>query len=343
MVVKPEEDGQPHGAVAAAGGRPVGAGAERRMTATAADHEACAALLRASGSSFALPIRLLPGAKRRGTTALYAFCRRADDIVDDAPDVVSARSALDGFEAAVRGGLAGAPADDPIVRALVDTVRRFAVPPDEITAILAGVRMDLDGRAYETCADLERYCRHVAGAVGRAAIHVWGFTSRAAPAAALDCGLAFQLTNILRDIPEDLARDRIYLPAEDLRACGCSVDDLRARRIGPPFGRLAALEVDRAAAAYDRAAALDRMLTTDGRIAFRAMFGVYRGLFAAVRRAGPRIFTTRPRRSVVGLAAAAMATLAVGPRGSRRQSRFAAAQSSARAAASDRASTTACS
>jgi phytoene synthase len=284
------------------------------MTATGADHEACAALLRGSGSSFALPIRLLPAAKRRGTTALYAFCRRADDIVDDAPDMATARTSLDHFEVAVRDGLAGLNATDPVVRALVDTVRRFAVPPDEIHAILAGVRMDLDGCTYDTFADLERYCRRVAGAVGLAAIHVWGFTSRAAPVAALDCGLAFQLTNILRDIPEDLARGRIYLPGEDLRACGVTADDLRAARIGPPFARLAALEVDRAAAAYDRAAALDRMLTTDGRIAFRAMYGVYRGLFTAVRRAGPQIFTVRPRRSFARLAAAATTTLLIGPR-----------------------------
>lgn len=284
------------------------------MTATAADHEACAALLRASGSSFALPIRLLPAAKRRGTTALYAFCRRADDLVDDARDAGAARTALDAFEAGVMDGLAGLPAEDPVVRALADTVRRFAVPPDEIRAILAGVRMDLETHAYATFAELEGYCRRVAGAVGLAAIHIWGFTSREAPAAALDCGLAFQLTNILRDIPEDLARGRVYVPAEDFRACGCDVADLRAGRVGPEFARLAALEVGRAAAAYARAAGLDRMLTTDGRLAFRAMYGVYRGLFTAVRRAGPRIFVTRPRRPAASLAATAVVTLLAGPR-----------------------------
>jgi len=283
------------------------------MTATPADHEACSALLRSSGSSFALPIRLLPEAKRRGTTALYAFCRRADDIVDDATDAGAARATLDRFETMVCDGLTGSRVEDPVIRSLVDTVRRFAVPPDEIRAILAGVRMDLDGGVSETFADLETYCRRVAGAVGVAAIHVWGFTSPQAPAAALDCGLAFQLTNILRDIVEDLARGRIYLPAEDFRACGCDIDDLRASRIGPEFARLAALETARAAAAFDRAAELDRMLTTDGRIAFRAMFGVYHALFQAVRRAGLRIFTARPRRSRARLAAAAATTLVVGP------------------------------
>lgn len=284
------------------------------MTATAADHEACAALLGASGSSFALPIRLLPAAKRRGTTALYAFCRRADDIVDDAADAAAARAALDAFEAAVRDGLTGRGGDDPVIRALADTVRRFAVPEEEIAAILAGVRMDLDRDTYATFADLEAYCRRVAGAVGVAAIHIWGFVSPDAGAAAVDCGLAFQLTNILRDVPEDLARGRVYLPSEDLSATGCRIDDLRAGRIGPEFAGLAALEANRAAAAFDRAAALDRMLTTDGRLAFRAMFGVYGGLFAAVRRAGPRIFTARPRLSRPAAAAAAVTTLLLGPR-----------------------------
>ena len=284
------------------------------MTATAADHDACAAVLRASGSSFALPIRLLPAAKRRGTTAIYAFCRRADDVVDDAADQAAARAGLDAFAATVQDGLAGVAVEDPVVRALVDTVRRFAVPPDCIRDVLDGVRMDLPRSTYGTFAELQEYCRRVAGAVGIAAIHVWGFTSREAIATSHDCGLAFQLTNILRDIPEDLARGRVYIPAEDFEATGCREDDLRATRIGPEFARLAALECDRAAAAYDRAADLDRMLATDGRIAFRAMYGAYRALFAGVRRAGPRIFAARPRRSRLAVAGALAATLVLGTR-----------------------------
>lgn len=284
------------------------------MTATAADHEACAAVLRASGSSFALPIRLLPVAKRRGTTALYAFCRRADDVVDDAADPAAARAGLDAFEATVNAGLAGLAVDDPVVRALADTVRRFAIPPECIRDILDGVRMDLDRPAYDTFAELQEYCRRVAGAVGIAAIHVWGFTSREAIATSHDCGLAFQLTNILRDVPEDLARGRIYIPAEDFHAAGCAAADLRAARVGPEFAGLAALECGRAAAAYDRAAGLDRMLTTDGRIAFRAMFGAYRALFVGVRRAGRRIFSVRPRRSRAVVAGAVAATVLLGTR-----------------------------
>ena len=283
------------------------------MSDLAADHRACAEALRRSGSSFAGPIRLLPAAKRRGTTAIYAFCRRADDLVDDATDPAAARAALDAFAATVAAALDGRPVDDPVVRGLADTVRRFAVPREAIEEILAGVRMDLDRSRYETFAELEAYCRRVASAVGVAAIHVWGFTDPAAVAVSHDCGLAFQLTNILRDIPEDLARGRVYLPAEDLRACGCTVDDLQAGRIGPAFTALAALECERTAACYARAARLDGMLATDGRAAFRGMFGVYRRLFEAVRRAGPRIFTARVRPSRPAILAAAARTILLGP------------------------------
>ena len=282
------------------------------MSGLEADHAACAAILQRSGSSFALPIALLPAAKRRGTTALYAFCRLADDLVDEAADPVSAAEALASFTTATDEALAGAWVAEPVLRAVADTVRRYAVPPDCLRDVLAGVRMDLERREYETPAELELYCSRVASAVGVASIHVWGFTDPAALATAHDCGVAFQLTNILRDVPEDLARGRVYLPRADFAACGCSPDDLIAGRIGREFAALAALEVERATARFHAAAALDRMLSTDGRLVFRAMFGVYRSLLAAVRRAGPAIFTARVRPAKPRLLASAATSLAFG-------------------------------
>jgi len=284
------------------------------MSTLAGDHAACAAILRRSGSSFAMPIALLPEAKRRGTTALYAFCRVADDIVDTAADREAAASGLAAFSAATDDALAGRPVVDPVLRAVVDTVRGYAVPEQCLRDILAGVRMDLDRGRYDTAAELERYCSRVASAVGIAAIHVWGYTDPAAIDLAHDCGVAFQLTNILRDIPEDLGRGRVYLPAEDFAACGCTAEELVAGRIGPAFVRLATLETERAAARFRRAAALDGMLSTDGRSVFRAMFGVYRALLWAVGRQGAGIFTARVRASKPRLMAAALATLACGTR-----------------------------
>jgi 15-cis-phytoene synthase len=285
------------------------------MSTLAADHDACAEVLGRSGSNFALPIRLLPEAKRRGTTALYAFCRRVDDIVDDSGDPVEARTSLDAFAADLDAAIGGGKSADPVIRAVVDTVRRFAVPAEYLRDIIDGCRMDLERSTYDTFPELEQYCRRVASAVGLAAIHIWGFRSpREALPAAHACGLAFQLTNILRDIPEDLARGRIYLPQEDFCACDCSVDDLRSGRIGPGFKRLASLNVARAADCYRQATLLDRLLSTDGRIVFRAMFGAYRSLFVAVRQAGTRIFTERVRPGRFRIMGSTVAALALGPR-----------------------------
>jgi phytoene synthase len=284
------------------------------MSTLASDYAACAALLRRSASNFALPILLLPAAKRHGTTALYAFCRKADDLVDDQTDLTAARRSLDDFATDVAAALAGGATNDPVLRALVDTVRRFGVPAAHLHAIIDGVRMDLDHQAYDTFAELRGYCERVASAVGRAAIHIWGFRGDRAFAAADACGLAFQLTNILRDIPEDLSRGRIYLPAAELAACGCDVEDLRAGRIHAGFAQLASREVARAEAFYDQARPLDACLSTDGRIVFRAMFGVYRALLDAVRSAGPVIFTAKVRPHATSLLGRGLATMMLGTR-----------------------------
>lgn len=283
-------------------------------TTLAADHAACAALLKQSASNFALPIRLLPEAKRRGTTALYAFCRRADDVVDDEPDREAARRSLGHFASGFEAALAGDACDDPVMRAVVDTVRRFAIPADYLRDILAGVRMDLDRQSYDTFDQLRTYCQRVASAVGLAAIHIWGFRSQTALGPADACGLAFQMTNILRDIPEDLGRGRIYIPAEDVSAFGCAVNDLERGRIGPEFRELAAFEVARAESYFEQARDLDALLSTDGRTVFRAMFGIYRGLLDGVRQAGATIFTTKVRPSKLVVIGKGLATLAVGTR-----------------------------
>jgi phytoene synthase len=288
------------------------------MSTLAADHRACAAVLEGAGSSFALPIRMLPTAKRRGTTALYAFCRRADDIVDDGASPAAARQVLADFEADLTLALAGGQSSDPVIRAVVDTVRRFAVPAVYLHDIIDGVRMDLEQTTFDTAAQLEEYCRRVASAVGVAAIHIWGFRNppQALPAAHA-CGLAFQWTNILRDIPEDLARGRVYLPLEDFHACDCSPDDLRGGRIGAGFEALARLNIARARDYYRQAARLDRLLSTDGRIVFRAMYGVYSSLFSHVQRAGTTIFTDRVRPGRFRLAGGAVKTLLLGPQAPR--------------------------
>jgi len=280
----------------------------------AADHAACSAVLDGSGSSFALPIRLLPQAKRQGTTALYAFCRRADDIVDDAADSRAAAVELDGFERRLQAALSGDFVDDPVLRAVADTARRFTIPAACLFDILDGMRMDLEPCRFDTFHDLEEYCRRVASAVGIASIHVWGYLSPAALPTAHACGLAFQLTNILRDLSEDRDRGRLYLAREDLQACGCTAADVAAGGDGPELNRLVRLYTERTATCFRDAAQLDRLLTTDGRIVFRAMFGAYHALFKAVRRAGTAVFTRRVQPPKTLLLAKTLAGVVAGPR-----------------------------
>ena len=284
------------------------------MTALSADRAACADILRRSGSSFTLPIRLLPAEKRWGTTVLYAFCRRADDIVDDAPARQAATGDLDEFSRQLRSAIDGTPVPDAVLRAAADTARRFGIPPGNLFDVIDGVRMDLAHDGFETFQDLEEYCRRVASAVGIAAIHIWGFRTADALPAAHACGLAFQLTNILRDVSEDRGRGRLYLAREDLHACGCKAEDVLAGRVTPAFARVVSLYQTRTLACYRHAARLDRMLSTDGRLAFRAMFAAYRALFAAVCRAGDRILTQRVRPKRAQLVAATLAGVVSGPR-----------------------------
>lgn len=309
------------------------------MATVANDHAVCADVLTASRSSFALPIRLLPVAKRQAMTALYAFCRRADDIVDGpddreaaagAGDEGSVREQLAMFRDGLTAALAGERCDEPVLRAMADSARRYAIPHRYLFAVLDGVSQDLDlerseggdGCLFDGFDQLQGYCRRVASAVGLASIHIWGFSGAEALPAADACGLAFQLTNILRDVTEDLARGRIYLPREDLVASGCGAVDLReaaaTSAVGPGLERLLARYLDRTRRLYAEAATLDRFLSRDGRRIFRAMFGIYRGIFAEVCRSGVGIFHARPAPSRWRLAATATATLVTGPRGGRR-------------------------
>lgn len=175
----------------------------------------------------------MPRSKRLATQSLYAFCRLADDLVDQRDSVDSASQAIDSLEQSLHAALAGKSVADPRVRALAAASHQYGIPREHLVAILDGVRMDLDAQLYKTSEQLEHYCEHVASAVGLAAIHIWGFRTWEAIEPARQCGLAFQMTNILRDIQEDLQRGKIYLPTDDFARCGCDPADLRAGRIGP--------------------------------------------------------------------------------------------------------------
>ncbi len=254
----------------------------------------CARLARKAASNFYLAFWLLPRAKRRAMCALYAFLRRADDIGDNASPIAERRLELSAWRRSLELALAGDFAD-PLFPALADTVRRFAIPREYLFDALDGVAMDLEDRRYETAAELEEYCYRVASVVGLSCIPIWGFRGEGALEPARRCGLAFQWTNILRDLAEDAARGRIYLPLESLQKYDYLPQELLA---GIADERLAAVLVEQIAVArghFASAAELPKYLSPDGRRVFAAMFHTYRDLLDRVERAGVDVLARRVR------------------------------------------------
>jgi squalene synthase HpnC len=260
--------------------------AERGNEATDLDqsYALCQRFARQAHSNFYYCFYLLPRHKRLSMCALYAFLRRVDDIGDQATggaphDRLRRLSALrESLAAALQGRFA-----DPLFAALSDTVMQFGIPAKYLHAVIDGVEMDLIGRGYETFADLAKYCHRVASVVGQACIHIWGFTDERAIELAAQCGLAFQLTNILRDLREDAAIGRVYLPTADLRRFEYTAEELRRGVVDDRFRALLQFEVERAEAYYQKAAELSRYLQADGRRIYSAMFRTYHRLLKKVR------------------------------------------------------------
>lgn len=179
-----------------------------------------ARVILAKSKSFSWAARLLPRQFRDDAVVLYAWCRRADDAVDDAPDEVAAREALDRLDAELRAIYAGEAQQDLTLKAFADVVTRTHMPRYYPAELLAGMRMDLDGTHYANLAILRQYCFRVAGTVGLMMCHVFGVTHPAALRRAVHLGMAMQLTNICRDVGEDWQRGRLYLPDPLLEAHG---------------------------------------------------------------------------------------------------------------------------
>jgi phytoene synthase len=204
------------------------------------------------------------------------------------------RQAAHGTRQAAHG--TGGPGD-ALLPALVDTVKRFAVPVEHLLAVIDGVEMDLDPRRYETFDDLVTYCQRVASAVGLACIHIWGFNGDGAFEPARKCGIALQLTNILRDLREDVEEGRVYLPTEDLHRCGYSAEDLAARRVDDRFLHLMTFQIDRARGFYREGAELFDWLQPGGRRALGMMLTVYYRLLEEIERRPGDVFRRRIRLS----------------------------------------------
>jgi phytoene synthase len=256
------------------------------------DH--CRQLARRARSNFYYSFVLLPPAKRRAMHALYAFLRRTDDLVDGARSADEGRAALDAWRASLDRALHGQ-FDDPLLPALADTVSRYQIPPAYLSAVLDGVAMDLQPRRYETFAELEQYCDRVAGAVAIACLHVFGFHGRGALEPARRCGLAMQLTNILRDLADDATHGRVYLPLEDLRRFDYFERELCQHVDDDRFRALLDFQVDRAKRLFADARTLGPWLETDARRTFGAMLATYGGLLDKIARLGGEILHRRAR------------------------------------------------
>jgi phytoene synthase len=243
----------------------------------------CRMITRRAKSSFPLAFRLLAEPKRRAMDALYAFSRLTDDYADEPGDIEEKRARLTRWRILLHDALAG-DFGDPILEALVDTIKRYDIPAQWFFDLIDGVEMDLAPVRFETFEELHRYCYRVASAVGLACVRIWGVR----PGVSWECthepseaaGVAFQLTNIIRDLGEDAARGRDYFPQDDHKRFPDRID-------------LVNFEIGRARECYRRATALDGLLTDDGRAIFRVMSGTYRALLERIAKEPEAVFGQR--------------------------------------------------
>lgn len=256
----------------------------------------CSRLARREARNFFWAFLLLPPAKRRSMCALYAFLRHTDDLADEPGAASEKASALVGWRAELASALSGQPPAWPGFKALADTVARHAIPHELLEKAIDGVSMDVEPRRFATFDDLANYCYHVASVVGLCCLHIWGYRSEGGKAErlAVSCGIALQLTNIVRDVHEDACNGRVYLPEEDLNRFG--VDPAQLDRGGVPDERVRALlafEAERAYEYYARAGSLVPLVNRVGRPVLLTIVGIYRSLLDEIVRRDYHVFDGR--------------------------------------------------
>jgi phytoene synthase len=230
--------------------------------------------------------------------AIYAFMRRCDDLSDDWGEggVVAARRALDEWRRELDLALSGG-GSDPVWPAFRDTIERYCIPVRYFHDMIEGVTSDLTRTRIRTFEELYQYCYQVASVAGLAFIHICGFQGREAPYLAEKCGVAFQLTNILRDVREDAERGRMYLPLEDLERFAVRPERIEAGLETPEFLALMAFEVERAQAYYDESRPLLEMVSPSTRPSLWALIEIYSRLLDRIRRRQYRVLSRRIRIS----------------------------------------------
>jgi 15-cis-phytoene synthase len=300
-----------------------GAATERPSVEKA--YAACQAIAKSKAKNFYYAFVALPAPRRNAICAIYAFMRRVDDFADDDEHLPREERLrrleewLDEWRALSRGGAT----TDPVLIALWDATQRFAIPQSLLDELVAGVTMDLRPSSasgpdtYATFADLYGYCYGVASVVGLACIRIFGYKDARAEKLAEETGVAFQLTNILRDVAEDADRNRIYLPLEDLKAHGVSLESLLNRKPGaPPTAAERELLADiarRAEDYYTSARALVPLIDSESRPAMWVLLSIYHRLLTRIRRADYDVFSQRvsvPMAQKIGILAIGQARMA---------------------------------
>ena len=259
--------------------------------------EYCQELTARSGSSFYYSFLFLPEERRRAITAFYAFCREVDDVVDECRDTQVARAKLLWWRNEVEAMYQGRP-QHPVTQALQPCLTRYGLKQEHFRLIIEGMAMDLEPVPYADFDALHHYCYRVAGVVGLVSAAIFGYDDPGTEAYAEQLGIAFQLTNILRDIREDLARGRVYLPQDELARFGVDTDMLRENEQNEAVLALLKYQAERADAYYDKALALlpigDRRRQRSGLI----MAAIYRAVLHKIQREGYPVLRRRVRLSL---------------------------------------------
>lgn len=250
----------------------------------------CRGVARNRAKNFYYSFVLLPHEQRDAMCAIYAFMRYCDDLSDEPG---ASRERLEQWRCALVDALVGKYDAYPAWPAFHDTVQRYRVPHEYFFQIIEGVMSDLEPRGFGSFEDLYRYCYQVASVVGMTIIHIFGFESPDALSLAEKCGVAFQLTNILRDVGEDAGRGRIYLPAEDMKRFGVTLDDLKRGRRSAEFLRLMQFEAARARSYYEQSKPLVEMVGKRSRPALRALIGIYARLLDRIEERDFDVFSKR--------------------------------------------------
>jgi phytoene synthase len=255
----------------------------------------CGEIARLQARNFYHAFRLLPRAQRASMCALYAFMRHTDDLADSPVEPEAKAQALDAWQAELDAALAGLPARWPGLPALADTVARAGIPHHLLHAVIDGVRLDTIPRRFANFAELSHYCYLVASVVGLCCLHIWGYRSEGGKAERLaeTCGLALQLTNILRDVREDARLGRIYLPLDELESFGVDPAELDSDQPSARLRDLFAFQAKRAYGFYNQASELVPLVLPQGRPVLLTIVGIYRALLDEIVRRDYNVLASR--------------------------------------------------